>query len=221
MSLQTAGSVTHDGAALRSADPLVRQQAARRIWERFEPRLLEIVRRRLNPRLRVRADEEDIVQSLFRSFFMARRDGDRVVPASREGLWRLLVWLAMCKVANAAHEHQALRRDVRREERPWKGAEPWEANVASWMAELEDRAALPPQDAVIFRDEFERLLGLLPEDLQQIFVWRLEGHTNAEIGSAINRTGRTVELKLRIIRKLLERHLGARMAPHTGPNDSI
>jgi RNA polymerase sigma factor (sigma-70 family) len=216
MAQQIAGSVTRDAAALRSADPAVRQQAARRIWERFEPRLLELVRRRLNPRLRVRADEEDIVQSLFQSFFAAPQDEHGSLPEDRDGLWRLLVWLAMCKVANTAHRHQALRRDFRREDVPWKAAELCSANLASWMAEVEDRAALPPQDAVIFQDEFERLLGLLPEDLQQIFVWRLEGHTNAEIGNAINRTERTVELKMRIIRKTLERELGAQSGTHTG-----
>jgi DNA-directed RNA polymerase specialized sigma24 family protein len=73
------------------------------------------------------------------------------------------------------------------------------------MAELEDRAVLSAEEAAISREEFSRLLEQLPEDLQQIFVWKLESHTNAEIGRLINRTERTVELKMKIIRKSLER----------------
>jgi hypothetical protein len=44
----------------------------------------------------------------------------------------------------------------------------------------------------------------LPEDLRQIVVWKLEGFTNAEISSMISKTVRSVELKLQLIRKLLE-----------------
>jgi len=46
--------------------------------------------------------------------------------------------------------------------------------------------------------------------LQQIFVWKLQGHTNAEIGRMITRTERTVELKMQIIRKTLEQDLKTR-----------
>jgi DNA-directed RNA polymerase specialized sigma24 family protein len=126
--------------------------------------------------------------------------------------------MAMCKVANTAHLHQAQRRDVRREE-PQRGLPPLlEGRLASWMAELHDHDALDPADVAIFREEFDRLLSLLPEELQQLFVWKLEGHTNAEIGQRINRTERTVELKMRIIRKTLERGLDTRVAEKTGPS---
>jgi DNA-directed RNA polymerase specialized sigma24 family protein len=218
MTRHIAGSVTRDAAALHSPDSLVREQAARRIWERFEPELVGLVRRRLNPKIRLRADEEDIVQSMFRSVCAVGRQGNRPPPADRDALWRCLVWMTMCKVANTVHLHQALRPDVRREE-PRRGPPLLLAErFATWMAELEDRDALVPADAAVVREEFDRLLGLLPEELQQIFVWKLEGHTNAEIGRRIDRTERTVELKLRIIRKTLERDLGthARFEPLRG-----
>jgi RNA polymerase sigma-70 factor, ECF subfamily len=210
MSPDSAGSITRDAADLRSPDALVREQAARRIWERFEPRLLELVRRRLNPRIRVRADEDDLVQSMFKSFFAIGHDGDRAPPADREELWRLLVWMAMCKIANTAHKHHAMRRDVRREDPQAGSPELSGSKLAGWMAELEDRDSLTPQEAAVFHEEFDRLLCKLPEQLQQIFVWKLQGHTNAEIGRMINRTERTVELKMQIIRKTLEQDLMTR-----------
>ena len=91
MSQNSGGSITRDAADLRSPDPLDRERAARRIWVRLEPRLLKLVRRRLNSRIRVRTDEDDIVQSMFKSFFAVAHDGDRTLPADRDELWRLLV----------------------------------------------------------------------------------------------------------------------------------
>jgi RNA polymerase sigma-70 factor (ECF subfamily) len=216
MSQNSGGSITRDAADLRSPDPLVREQAARQIWARFEPRLLELVRRRLNPRIRVRADEDDIVQSMFKSFLAIGHDGDRALPADRDELWRLLVWMAMCKIANTAHKHHALRRDVRREDPPVGSPELSGSKLAGWMAELEDRDSLSPQEAAVSDEELDRLLGKLPEQLQQIFLWKLQGHTNAEIGRRITRTERTVELKIQIIRKTLEQDLKTRTGSGAG-----
>jgi RNA polymerase sigma factor (sigma-70 family) len=204
MSMHSGGSVTRDAADLRSADPHVRDQAAHRIWARFEQRLLALVRRRLSPRIRVRADEDDIVQSMFKGFFVLGQSQNRPPLESRDELWRFLVWMAMCNVANTAHKHRALCRDVGREQ-PLGSPLAADPRLESWMAELEDRAVLSAEEAAISREEFSRLLEQLPEDLQQIFVWKLESHTNAEIGRLINRTERTVELKMKIIRKSLER----------------
>jgi DNA-directed RNA polymerase specialized sigma24 family protein len=77
--------------------------------------------------------------------------------------------------------------------------------LESWLAEIEDRAALSAEDAAMARETFEGLIERLPEDLQQIFIWKLESRSNAEISRLINRTERTVELKMKIIRKSLER----------------
>jgi len=216
MSQNSGGSITRDSGDLRSSDPLVREQAARQIWVRFETRLLELVRRRLNPGIRGRADEDDIGQSMFKGFLALGHDGDGALPADRDGFWRLLVWIAMCKVATTAHEHHARRRDVRREDPPVGSPELYGPKLAGWMAELEDRDSLTPQEAAVAHEEFDRLLGMLPEQLQEIFIWKLQGHTNAEIGRMITRTERTVELKLQIIRKTLEQDLHTRAGSGAG-----
>ncbi len=216
MSQNSGGSITRDAGDLCSADPVVREQAARQIWEWFEPRLLELVQGRLNPRIRVRADEDDTFQNMFKTFSAIAHDGDRVLPADRDEFWRLLVWMAMCKIAYTAHKHHAMRRDVRREDPPVGSPELSGSKLVDWMAELEDRDSLSPQEAAVFHEEFDRLLGKLPEQLQQIFVWKLQGHTNAEIGRMITRTERTVELKIQIIRKTLEQDLKTRTGSGAG-----
>ena len=58
-------------------------------------------------------------------------------------------------------------------------------------------------------EEIEEWLKPLPEDLRQVALWKLEGYTNREIGVMIERTERTVELKMRIIRQYLEKRLAA------------
>src|SRR5262245_52613970 len=67
-SMPNANSVTRWVAGLHSPDLGVRDEAARRIWQRFAGELHGLVRHRLNARVRVREDEHDIVQSTFASY---------------------------------------------------------------------------------------------------------------------------------------------------------
>jgi RNA polymerase sigma-70 factor (ECF subfamily) len=190
-------------ADLRAPDSRVRDEAARRLWERFAPRLRALARRRLDPKIRVREDENDIIQSLFRSFFAAQQ-GQGYPLQSREELWRLLVWMTLCKVANAAHHHQRARRDVRRERPVAPRNDPLKSG-RDRPADVQDHRVLSPEDEVISRLELARMLLRLRKDQRQIIAWKLEGYTNAEIGRKIDRTERTVEIKLRLIREVLAR----------------
>jgi DNA-directed RNA polymerase specialized sigma24 family protein len=140
---------------------------------------------------------------MFKSFFAVEQEKDSPLLRSREELWRFLVWMAMCKVANTAHRHQSLCRDVRREQ-PLRPPELPDSGLAGWIGELQERQGLTAEQIAISREEFDRLLRQLPHDLQQIFIWKLESYSNSEIGKMINRTERTVELKMKIIRKTLE-----------------
>jgi DNA-directed RNA polymerase specialized sigma24 family protein len=195
---------------LRSPDLRVRDFAASQIWERYSARLLALVRSNLNERIRVREDPDDILQNLYNSF-CANRQRAADPLRSREELWRLLAHIAMCKIANAAQHHQAARRDVRREA-AGPGAQGDDSSFPRWILEQMDRAEPSPEEALILGEELEQWLELLPADLRQVALWKLEGYTNKEIGGMIQRVERTVELKLKIIRG----HLEARL-PAVGP----
>ena len=54
------------------------QDAARRIVDRYIDRLLPLARRHLSQRLASRIDPEDIVQSVFRTFFSRLKEGQFV-----------------------------------------------------------------------------------------------------------------------------------------------
>jgi RNA polymerase sigma-70 factor (ECF subfamily) len=190
---------------LRSPDPRVRDEAARRIWERYATRLLTLVRRKLDERVRRRADEDDVLQSMYKSFCLGRRSDEAPLP-SRDDLWRLLVHIAMCKVANAANHHRAGRRDVRRERDDPAGRAD-DGPSPRWMLELMDRSEPSPDEAMALEEEIEGWLKPLPDDLRRVALWKLEGYTNREIGVMIERTERTVELKMKIIRGHLESRL--------------
>ena len=73
------------------------------------------------------------------------------------------------------------------------------------MRDQVDRAQPTPQDKVAVVEEVERLLHLLPDELRQIVLWKLEGFTNAEISPMIGKTVRSVELKLQLTRRILEK----------------
>jgi RNA polymerase sigma-70 factor, ECF subfamily len=199
--MSSIGSLTRFVYELRSPDLRQRDEAARIIWERFAPRLTQLVRRHLDHRIFRREDEQDILQSMFASFYQGQYLG-KTTPASRKELWKLLVRITMCKVVNTAHRHLADRRDIRRErsERP---CDPEKSHFVDWMRDHVDRAQPTAQDRVAVVEEVERLLHLLPEELRQIVLWKLEGFTNAEISPMIGKTVRSVELKLQLIRKIL------------------
>jgi DNA-directed RNA polymerase specialized sigma24 family protein len=200
--MNSDGSLTHCVIDLRSPDAAQRDEAARIIWERFSPRLKALVRRHLDDRILRREDEHDILQSMFASFFQGQFEG-KAAPASRQELWKLLVRITMCKVVNTAHRHMAERRDFRKERVDRPAAIDGD-RAPHRLLDLVDDHRPGPDEQVAVVEEVNRLLDLLPEEQRRIVVWKLEGFTNAEIASMIDRTVRAVELKLQLIRKRLD-----------------
>src|SRR5262245_35467145 len=91
--------------------------AAEAVWERFARRLVALAATRLPNRLRARVDPEDVVQSVFKSFF-ARQAGARFTLENWDNLWTLLTVLTVRKCGHRVVHFQAARRDVRREAQP-------------------------------------------------------------------------------------------------------
>jgi RNA polymerase sigma factor (sigma-70 family) len=204
------GSITRLLASLRSEHSDVGDEAAQRIWERYLPRLLTLARRRLDRRIRVLHDEEDVIQSMGRSFFNRMRRGDFDL-ADRDALWVLLVTITLNKARNAADRHFATRRDVRRNQ-------PLTAFDASRSAPSHEPVSLEaaeptPAEAAALNEALEQRLRDLPEpDLRQVALMKLEGCTNHEIAAALECSDRSVERKLGLIRKRWE-------AAIMGPDD--
>lgn len=199
--MNSIGSLTMRIQDLRSPDVRQRDEAARVIWDHFEARLRSLVRRHLDNRIRRREDEQDILQSMYASFCHGQLEG-KETPRSRQELWKLLVRITLCKVVNTANRHLAARRDIRRERTDPTRTDNT-ALFPDWMLQHVDRMGPGPEERIIALEELDRLLQALPEDLRQVVLWKLDGHTNAEIAGMVGRTVRSVELKLQLIRKRL------------------
>jgi RNA polymerase sigma factor (sigma-70 family) len=193
------GSVTQMIDRFRSGSPDSSDEAARRIWVRYLPRLLILARRHLDRRIRVLQDEEDLVQSMGRSFFHRLRRGDFDL-ADRDALWALLVTITLNKARNTTDRHFAARRDVRRVG-PLPRSDGRRSDAPDQVPALESPEPTPAE-AALLNEALQRRLQALPEpDLRQVALMKLEGSTNHEIAEALKCGQRSVERKLNLIRK--------------------
>ena len=86
------------------------QDAARELFDAFVTRLIPLARRRISQRLASRVDPEDIVQSVFRTFF-ARLKDDKFEINDQDDLFRLLVRITVHKTLRQIAFHKAAKRD--------------------------------------------------------------------------------------------------------------
>ena len=117
--------------------------AAAAIFHRFTDQLIHLARGQLDSGTLGKSDPEDVVQSVYRSFFTRQRAGQFDIHNWNE-LWGLLTTITLRKCVNRREYFQAERRDVRREVESPSGAE------GSWVSsEALDRAPTPFEAAVL------------------------------------------------------------------------
>jgi RNA polymerase sigma-70 factor (ECF subfamily) len=157
----------------------------REVLEQYTHRLLELARRRLPDKVRARVDPEDVVQSVYRSFFRRLNAGQFNFDESGD-VWRLLAAMTFHKAQKKSRFHQQQRRDVRRET-------PMATDASAEQNDQVFAEAIPgPEEAVILFDCLEQLLKQVPDSYRDIVVLRMEGHSIADIALRIGRSQRTV-----------------------------
>jgi len=181
-------------ARLRQGD----EDAAAEVFNRFADRLIRLARTRLDARVRQKLDPEDVLQSVFRSFFVRQAEGQFELE-TWDSLWSLLVRITLRKCGRRVTALRAERRDLRREVR----CEPLDDESRSqWEAMARDPT---PEEVVALTEILERLLGGLDQRQQEMVVLRLQGCTIPEISQAVGRTERTVNRVLAEVREALKR----------------
>ena len=196
--MSAQGSVTRLIIDLRSDQPAVREVAARLVWGRYFKDLLTLARNNLSARIRCREDEEDVLQSMYKSFCARQQRGDFDL-ASRDQLWNLLVQITLRKARNVANRHLQGKRDVRRE--GVESTEVAECDTPDSIIDHIDSNGPTPTEAALLNEALEQRFRMLNDPgLRQIAEWKLEGYTNAEIAQRLECTLRTVERKLERIR---------------------
>ena len=201
--MRALGSVTGLIIDLRSDEPAVREVAARLVWGRYFQELLALARNQLSARIRCREDEEDVLQSMYKSFCIRQRRGDFDL-ANRDELWNMLVQITLRKARNTAHRHLQGKRDIRREEVE-AAADRSGGDLPGTILDQIDSDGPTPAEAALMNEALERRFQLLKDpDLRRIALWKLEGYTNPEIAAERRCTVRTVERKLERIRAYWE-----------------
>jgi RNA polymerase sigma-70 factor (ECF subfamily) len=171
--------------------------ASRELFERFSRRLIGLARHHLDARLQHKVDPEDVVQSVYKSFFLRYGDG-ALAAEGWEGLWGLLTLITLRKCADRARYHQADRRDMAREQASRGGdVQPsWETAVG--------REPTPDQAAAL-AETVELLLGKLDRDERAMIELSLQGFSTQEISEQTGRAERSVRRVRERVRKHLER----------------
>lgn len=182
-------------ARLRSGD----QDAAARVFELFAKRLIALARARLDRLVRQKVDPEDVVQSVFRSFF-ARRAAGQFDLISEDSLWALLVEIALRKCGRWNQQFRRRKRRVDLEVPLQNGSH---AAHHGW----EPLAHGPsPEDAAALAETVELLMRRLEnKHEQQVLELRLQGYTIEEISSQVRCSERTVYRVLDRVKKWIVR----------------
>jgi RNA polymerase sigma-70 factor (ECF subfamily) len=189
-----SGSQTSDGSLLRRIHR-GGSDAATLLYFRYADHLCALVARQLANDLAGRLDPEDIVQSVFRTFFRRASQGHYDVPAGQD-LWKLFLVIALNKIRRAGNHHRAARRDVSRTTRQD------ESQPALTDPHPQQDTALTTLQMVI-----EELLHGQPPNYRSIIERRIEGYEVAEIAALVSRSKRSVERVLRSFREQLQRTL--------------
>ena len=163
--------------------------APTQLYLRYAERLQALAARQTSTELGRRLDPEDIVQTVFRTFFRRAAEGDYDVPDGEE-IWKLLLVIALHKIRDAGSFHKAAKRDVRR-------TSSGEANeLAIRNAPGKDEVAL-----AVLRMVIDEMLDGLPKSFRRMIEMRIDGHEVAEIARGVGRSKRSVERVLQDFRR--------------------
>jgi RNA polymerase sigma-70 factor (ECF subfamily) len=166
--------------------------AATSLYLRYAGRLRALARTHCGGAFAGRFDADDIVQSVFKTFFDGVRRESYEVPAGGE-IWGLLLVLALNKIRSKMEYHGAAKRSVH----------------------LTASSAAIDREAVLHRDEaaaaflkliVDELLDGLPVSNRAIVQHRIEGYEIGEIAARTGRSRRTVERVLQEFRTKLAQH---------------
>jgi RNA polymerase sigma-70 factor (ECF subfamily) len=161
-------------------------RAATELVGRYAGPLIALARRRLDGRLCAKLEPEDVLQSVFRSFFLRQADG-RLAPRDWDHLWALLVTLTVRKCSGQHDHFRAARRDHRRDAPAGDVDSPFE---------VAGREPTPDQAAAL-EDLVEQLLrGFDPHD-RRIVMLRLQDYSVPEIQADLGCSERTIQRVLR------------------------
>jgi RNA polymerase sigma-70 factor (ECF subfamily) len=177
----------------------VRENAARdvddaavaRIFNRYAEQLARLAELHLSRKTAGRLDGEDVVQSVFRTFFRRCSAGEFKIDGSAE-VWQLLVRITLLKARAKGRFHTADRRNV-------------QAEAPAGDAPLREVASSEPGPAEVVAviDQIDSLVRDLPPFYTDLLESRLRGCSASETAQELRVSRRTVHRALSLLRHRL------------------
>jgi RNA polymerase sigma-70 factor, ECF subfamily len=165
------------------------------VFHRFAGRLIALARRRLDGQIRQKVDPEDVLQSVYKSFFQRQAQGQFVLD-NWDALWALLTLITARKCGRWIDFFHAECRDVRLEK----------PDRSALGLDVDALARGPtPQEAAVLTETLEALLTGLSDCHREIVSLGLQGYTSSEISETVGRSERTVNRVLESVGKRLKR----------------
>src|SRR5262245_33055192 len=178
--------------ALQAGD----EDAARQLFDRYAEQLVLLARKRISQRLASRIDAEDIVQSVFRTFFHRAKEGQFQLH-DPDDICKLLARITVHKTFRQIAFHKRAKRDP--------GHETGHSDEAHEMLLKLMGGEPTPEEGAAFADQLAHFFDRLQPDQRQILTMRMEGYGNAEIAAKMEITDRTIRRIMERVRGLAER----------------
>jgi RNA polymerase sigma-70 factor (ECF subfamily) len=177
---------------LEAGDP----EAAAVVYARYCHRLVRLARGKLGGALRAKVDADDVVHSVFRTFFRRAAQGQFDLDGA-DALWALLAEITLRKCGRWHRHFAARKRGGGLAAVPIDEIEPGH--------EPADSREPSPADATELLELLERLLRDLGEPERLVCEMRLQGFDVAEIADRAGCSAATVYRKLDLIKSRLRR----------------
>ena len=165
--------------------------AATALYLRYAKRLRALAQKQTAGTLSVRMDPDDVVQTVFRTFFRRAATGHYQIPDGEE-LWKLFLVIALNKIRDLGDYHRAAKRNIQRTVGLESSGQAAPANIAS------DEDSLQVLNLTI-----DDLLESMSPSQREIVTLRIRGHEVNEISASCKRAKRTVERVLQEFRQQL------------------
>lgn len=174
-----------------------------RFYNQHGSTLRAIADRQIATEMKRRVAASDVVQSAFRSFFRRAEEG-RFQFEDSEKLWSLMCAITLTKVREQIRYHRREKRDLYRETTP---GDPSKDDGAGGF-DLLSAEGLPPEVAVGFADQFEKLMESLDDEERQVLSLKIDDCTNEEIADSIGTSERTVRRIVKRLKNTLQQMFG-------------
>ncbi len=174
------------------------ESAATEMFERYVNRLCALARTRLSEQMRRRVEPEDIVQSVYRSFF--RKAGDQFTLEQEGDLWRLLAAITINKVRGQVEFHTAKKRGIYAEESV--------VDNECFSVHPEMLSEEPqPGEAIAMIEELSTVVRELDDVQRSIVELSMQNLSIEQVARTVQRSERTVRRTVQGVREELEKRL--------------